>query len=42
MKTKGSSVAEVYNHEDTGKRFGGISDKQFAADLKALGPVSTP
>ncbi len=41
MKAKGSSVAEVYIYEDIGKRFGGVSDKQFAADLKALGAVST-
>ena len=39
MKAKGSSVAEVYIYEDIGKRFGGVSDKQFAVDLKALGPV---
>ena len=36
MKAKGSSVAEVYIYEDIGKRFGGVSDKQFAVDLKAL------
>ena len=41
MKAKGSSVAEVYIYEDIGKRFGGVSDKQFAVDLKALGAVST-
>lgn len=41
MKAKGSSVAEVYIYEDIGKRFGGVSDKQFAVDLKALGVVST-
>ncbi len=41
MKAKGSAVAEVYIYEDIGKRFGGVSDKQFAADLKALGTVST-
>lgn len=41
MKAKGASVAEVYIYEDIGKRFGGVSDKQFAVDLKALGAVST-
>jgi ATP-dependent protease ClpP protease subunit len=41
IKAKGSAVAEVYIYEDIGKRFGGVSDKQFAADLKALGAVST-
>ena len=41
MKAKGSSVAEVYIYEDIGKRFGGVSEKQFAVGLKALGVVST-
>jgi ATP-dependent protease ClpP protease subunit len=41
MKVKGPSVVEVCIHEDIGKRFGGVFDKRFAADLKALGAVST-
>ena len=42
IKAKGPAVAEIYIYEDVGESwFGGVSAKQFAADLQALGAVST-
>lgn len=40
MKAKGSSEAEIYIYGDVGDDwFGGVTAKQFADDLKALGKV---
>lgn len=40
IKAKGKSAAEILLYEDIGAGlFGGVTAKQFAADLKALGPV---
>jgi ATP-dependent Clp protease, protease subunit len=42
IKAKGPATAEVYIYEDVGESwFGGVPAKQFAADLQALGAVST-
>jgi ATP-dependent Clp protease protease subunit len=42
MRAAGSSAAEIYIYEDVGEGwFGGVSAKQFAEDLKALGQVQT-
>lgn len=42
VKAKGNASAEIYIYEDVGEGwFGGVTAKQFAADLKALGSVQT-
>lgn len=42
MKAAGAATAEILIYEDVGESwFGGVSAKQFAVDLKALGKVST-
>jgi ATP-dependent Clp protease protease subunit len=42
MKAKSKGAAEIYVYEDVGESwFGGVTAKQFAADLKALGAVET-
>jgi ATP-dependent Clp protease protease subunit len=42
MKAKGNSEAEIYIYGDVGDDwFGGVTAKQFADDLKALGKVNT-
>lgn len=42
MRAKADSSAEIYIYEDVGEGwFGGVSAKQFAEDLKALGKVGT-
>jgi ATP-dependent Clp protease protease subunit len=42
IRAKGNALAEIYIYEDVGEGwFGGVSAKQFSADLKALGSVST-
>lgn len=42
IKAKGNASAEIYIYEDVGEGwFGGVSAKQFAIDLKALGNVQT-
>ena len=42
IKAKAPDVAEIYIYEDVGESwFGGVSAKQFATDLQALGAVST-
>lgn len=42
IRNKGNSEAEVFIYEDVGASwFGGVSAKQFADDLKAVGPVDT-
>lgn len=42
IKAKGTTAGEIYIYEDVGEGwFGGVTAKQFATDLKALGPVQT-
>src|SRR6478609_6695251 len=42
IKAKGTTAGEIYIYEDVGDSwFGGVTAKQFAADLKELGPVQT-
>lgn len=42
LYAKGAKHAEVLIYEDVGEGwFGGVSAKQFASDLKAVGPVDT-
>src|ERR1044072_9600498 len=42
IKAKGNSEAEILIYEDVGEGwFGGVTAKQFAEDLKALGKVDT-
>lgn len=42
IKAKGSSEAEILIYEDVGEGwFGGVTAKQFAEDLKAVGKVDT-
>lgn len=42
IKAKGPASADIYIYEDVGESwFGGVSAKQFASDLRALGSVST-
>lgn len=42
IKAKANASAEIYIYEDVGESwFGGVTAKQFAADLRALGSVQT-
>lgn len=42
MQARGAASAEIYIYEDVGESwFGGVTAKQFAEDLRALGAVST-
>jgi len=42
IRAKGSGAGEIYIYEDVGEGwFGGVSARQFADDLKALGPITT-
>lgn len=42
IKAKGNASAEIYIYEDVGEGwFGGVTAKQFAMDLRALGNVQT-
>lgn len=42
IKARANASAEIYIYEDVGEGwFGGVSAKQFATDLKALGDIST-
>jgi ATP-dependent protease ClpP protease subunit len=42
MKASGQNQADIYIYEDVGEGwFGGVSARQFAADLKALGSLDT-